>query len=74
MSTPPQPAKKRGRPIKNLPLRDEHGELVVTIEYATHWPEAKQRQFSQVARMLYLRWFSNPSPPTTSTTPTKDTP
>ena len=74
MSNQPPLPKKRGRPVKHQPLRDENGELIFTIEYAPEWPEHKRHQFSQVARMLYLRWFSDSAPDSTATNPTKDIP
>jgi hypothetical protein len=66
--TPNKVPAKRGRGNrKNLPLRDEQGELVVSIEIAPYWPEPQQQLFARTARTLFLRWFATPP----DTAPTK---
>ena len=56
---------KRSR-HKNLPLRDENGELVFVVEYAPEWPEAQRHKFSLFARNLYVQWFGHPGQPNTN--------
>ena len=48
---------------RNLPLRDDHGELRAIIEVAPSSTPDQRARFASLARFLHQRWFiDQPSP------------
>jgi hypothetical protein len=56
MVTPSQQSPQRPRRWKNLPPRDEHGELRVIITFRPATSALDRQRFDDVARRLYRRW------------------
>jgi hypothetical protein len=56
MVTNGQQSPPRPRRWKNLPPRDEHGELRVVITYRPATSALDRQRFDDLARRLYRRW------------------
>lgn len=56
MVTPSQQSPQRSRRWRNLPPRDEHGELRVIITFRPATSALDRQRFDAVARNLYRRW------------------